>query len=217
MLALTRLIRHGLNIIIAIPSIIALVFLMARFCMSCVRTSTQLGVHCWAWIFYFVSGFGYSLYALIRFYGDGKRSFYKLWFDRLTGGRFVSFPLSDYVYNEPVFQRITTFYLCFAVLLPWALLFATVDRCISLRFPTYYAVFNGGNMRMITISLCTFSICGVWAYLYRLLVRAGSDAREFFLVESFLTQAFSLSHHRMLGDWQVPLPVYDLQNRLRSC
>lgn len=65
------ILQYMFTLLIAIPSVCSLIFLLVQFSKSCVRASTQLSVHCWAWILYFASGFIHAAYVLIRWKGAG--------------------------------------------------------------------------------------------------------------------------------------------------
>ncbi|KAI6189369.1 hypothetical protein M3Y97_00000600 [Aphelenchoides bicaudatus] len=145
------ILQYMFTLLIAIPSVCSLVFLLVQFSKSCVRASTQLSVHCWAWILYFASGFIHAAYVLIRWKG------------------------ADHVYSEPIYQVTIVFHLSLAFLLPLAVLVATVDRCISLRWPTYYALFNGDTMRVCTVVFSISLIFVTWVWIFQIVNQINSS------------------------------------------
>lgn len=154
---------HVYTVVISLPMVALLMFLMIRLSKSCVRSSTQLSIHCWAYILYFLTGFGHAFYVLVNWRSVGRLNFYLL---LIRKKHFL-----DYLYNEPAFQLTIVLHLSFVILLPWAVLLATVDRCISLRLPTYYSAFNGESIRFLTIILSICMILGALCYIYKLVIR----------------------------------------------
>jgi hypothetical protein len=85
-----------------------------------------------------------------------------------------NFPCLDTIYSEQILKLTIITHLCFVFLLPWTVLTATIDRCISLRLPTYYAAFNGENVRLVAVVIAMGVVFLTWYWIFRLVVHVDS-------------------------------------------